>query len=337
LREGEKLENLDANLSQLPSMFWARTLKKRTGWTYGKIQREYSLSFKKKNPAYESQYSRCMYKYDKGAKIRNGEFSEMIEAGLPGTKRLLNHPLWKILGNPNADIVQLSNFTEDLDLNVRQKLFTLDKRDGIYKRRELKKLKDIYYISLINNIDALACLLILIREFEIKKHIDPYNMCKWEAYLLLMRLALFQPLNSLIYPIYKLIYPSFIGKNYPIPKSFQTYLSIHHPEYFMPPRDININYFMKANQLILDEAIKINAISTDENEQLKFLFWVDASEKRREIFVALNKPSPANHSNLPSKGATEQINYVLRKMRGDSRSCLPGREFMYGKKYYIDG
>lgn len=89
---------------------------------------------------------------------------------------------------------------------------------------------------------------------------------------------------------------------------------------------------MQANKLILDDAI-----STDENEQLTFLFWVDASGKRREILTALNKPSPAAHSNLPGKGVIEQINYVLRKMRGDSRSYLPGREFIYGEKYYIDG
>lgn len=326
------METLDANLSQLPSMLWARTLKKRTGWTYGKIQKEYSLSFQKENPDFSMQSSRCLYKYDKGVRVRGRKFVDMIEAGLPGTKRLLTHPLWEILGNPNATNQQLSEYIEALELSVKQKLFVYDKKDGVYKRRDLKKVREIYYISMKNNLDALACLLILVREFEIKEQVDPYIICKWEAYYLLARIGLFPPLKDLVASIYKYMYPLFIGKNDPLPLSFETFFSKHMPEHFRPPPNVDVNLLLEMNSSILEVMIRKKIISSNEDEQMKFLFFIENSGKKREILFMLEDFNPLS----TDKKFPEPLNLVMSMMKGDSRHYLSGRSFLLGKKIYAE-
>jgi len=326
---------LDAKLSQLPSMLWARSIKKRMGMSYGKIQKEFSLDSEKANPNFWPQCSRCIYKNHRGAKVRDKNFIERIEESLPGTRRLLTHPLWKILENPNSSSQQLLKYAEDLDIDIKQKIFVLDKRDGAYKRRELKRVRELKYISMRNNLDALACLLILIREFEIKELVDPYTVCKWEAHYLLGRIGLFSPVKDLASSIYEYMYPSFISKNYPLPPSFETFFSMHMPEYFQPPPYKNIDLLLTVNRYMLEVMGNKNIVSRDEEDQLKFLFLVDSSGKKREILLML-KDFNLNFDHLSSdKKIPEPLQYVMRMMKGDSRQYLSGRSFVYGQKPYV--
>jgi len=154
-------------------------LKERSG---GLSYRKMEMFFKK--PDYQSEkefqdsYSGAFAKCAKGqTRIQDQKLIHKIENNekFQGAKYLLDHPLWLILENPECSLEALHQYMYLLPPNIQNRLFKPNKNTGIYKRCYWSKTEQFSRISMLNNLDALACFLMLIREMEL--------LTKWHAYV----------------------------------------------------------------------------------------------------------------------------------------------------------
>jgi hypothetical protein len=58
---------------------------------------------------------------------------------------------------------------------------------------------------MLNNLDALACLLMILREMELLEQWLAYVEVKWQVHNLLLRLTTFEPLKNISDELYLLI------------------------------------------------------------------------------------------------------------------------------------
>lgn len=308
-------------------MLWARTIRHRLGnISYGKIQK---ILVKRDDQTNAEWWEKCSGRLSKNSsgktKVRDAKFINDIENLLPGTKRILNHPLWKIFLNPNATLDELYGYMKDFPIDLQKQLFKIDKQTNVFQRVKIKAIA-VDYISKRNDLDALACLLIMIRESEITRQIDAYIGCKWRAHQLFCRLATFQPFKSLSHIIYDFLFDEFFYKNNPLPSELSNSFVEFFPNHYEAPKKYPMPRFLDENLSILDLAIKSSVISESMSEQLDFLFWIDVGFQRRDILKALLAP---HRSNLD---ATEAVLKPLIELKGrlssNSRNYLPKSRFI---------
>jgi len=199
-------------------------LKERSGnLSYRKLE----MLFKKPDGQSEEDYqdicSGAFAKYASGQiRFKNQRLIQKIENNkkYQGAKYLLNHPLWLILENPNATIEQTRKYMRQLDPDTQNRLFKKNKMNGVLERNIWKTYEPFSWVGKNNNLDALACFLMLIREMELLKQWHSYVNAKWYAHELFIRLSHFEPISTLADNIYSLIYHHFINKNQPITSSY---------------------------------------------------------------------------------------------------------------------
>ncbi len=247
--------------------------ERKGGITLGKIHRHFCQQDYKSNSEYNSQNSGIIYKYAKGkACIKDTKLINRIEEELPGTKRLLNHPLWLILETPLADLDRIYEYMHQLIPPIQAQLFKQDSETKIYHRKNWQGTEPLLRISMQNNFDALACLLMLMREMELLKRWHSYIEAKWCVHNLLLRLAYFEPIFKINDNLYELIYIHFIDKNNPLPDKYRKLEFII--DYSTPPFIGSVYYSNDHISGILWNAQKYGIEEENKHDCLKFLFWV---------------------------------------------------------------
>jgi hypothetical protein len=314
------MNDLDVTIiRKLPSMLWTRMIiHRRGGASLAQIHREF-------RPGYSSSYkhgSRRLYKNYKGVQVKDSKLIEDVENNLPGTKRLLFHPLWDILKNPDATLDDILLYMDKLDLDLKGKLFSVDSFSKKSVRKKLDSCGQIYYVAKENSLDALACLLMFIRESEIKKQVQAYVISKWEAIFLIYRLAVIYPYSDIMPLLYHLVFNLFVKKNHPLPSEFK-HVSFDNFKFDpnIPPQNpihlVQDTYF----GLIWNAKLR-HIVSDDQQEQLNFLFWVDHFFNPYEIKKALQKLPLDFDVEQPSAIFPPPLNNLMERIRGDSRKYL---------------
>lgn len=256
--------------------------------------------------------SNIFYKYANGSThIKKIERIDSIEKQFPGTTRILNHPLWFILENPQCNLKSIHKKMQSLEPKIRSRVCEKDKKTGAYFPKERRNDKNLYYIAMNNNLDALACLLMIIRKMEILQKPNTRSHAKWFTHWLFFRLAHYSPLKDEAKKLYELIYDLFIGKEDP-PKIYKPYSYIPCFGNFTPPpfiRDIKQIDDKLTDTLSLAE--NHNFKVSDKQSQLKFLFWCCTFGINR-VNLALGKQNP-----------TPEDSFIIEKLRASFKSTAP--------------
>lgn len=314
------MNELDAKIIRmLPSMLWTRMMIHRKGGiSLGRIHKELQ-------PGPTSSWkdgSRRLYKNYRGVQITDKTFIEQVENYLPGTKKLLFHPLWDILKNPDANLDEILQYMDRLDFDLKRKIFKVDSQSRLLVRKKLTSFSQIYYVAKENSLDALACLLMLIRESEINKQVQAYIVCKWEAIFLIYRLAMVSPYSDLMPLLHPVVYDLFIEKNNPLPPGFIHDFWDDYPfDRDIPPK-VSMHIVKDIYSGVLWNAENRQVISSDPQERLNFLFWIDHFFSKNEVKRALIKLPPGFDITQPSSLFPAPLNEVMAMMRGDSRKYL---------------
>ena len=314
----------------IASRLYAQTIKHRMGdISFGKIERELLGTQGSSDPEFWVHYSRKFYRYDKGAPIslkRSKKMVETIEEILPGTRRILEHPLWLVLANPEASLGELDSYTGTLNPALIERLKETDKVTGNRTWRKWTTHSQLYRISMLNNMDALAALLILIRVCEIKNWVHPYIEAKWTVMYLISRLASFRPFMFIAEEFYHHIYEGFILKNSPLPEKLTIPAVQYFPAYFSSPPDFHTIYGeIQMNTGIVWHAAQLGLVEENEREQMMFLFWMLHFFDRTTIDKQLKEltQAPPSFDEIP-----EPLCTLMEKFRGDSRRYLPRQTFL---------
>ena len=324
------MHTFDANLvSYLPSMLWARTIKYRLGGqSYGKIQKYFLKKDGQTNADFWDSCSGRLYKNSRGkTRVRDKLLINKIEEFLPGTKRILDHPLWKIMANPDSNLNQIYSLMNELSIDLRRKLFKTNNPEITLIRRKLNY-KSVNYISKMNDLDAFACILMMIREAELTRHTEAYIQCKWEAHQLFCRIATFEPIKSMAPLIYDYIFKVFIRKNNPLPSHLTNILVKYAPENYRIPKKYPLPRYLDENEKILNLAVLLGVISSSQQDQLNFLYWIDYGISRTQIMEALVTLKNTRTTNHTPTNFPAPLDSLMQRLRGDSRKYITGNYYI---------
>lgn len=178
-------------------------------------------------------------------------------------------------------------------------------------------------MGLQNDLNALACLLLLVRELELKCRPHAYIAAKWAAYKLLIRLSVFPPIHDVSEDLSDIIHERFIGRNHPFPKSFQDATFSVFPRLYKIPNQVPINLAINYQKRVLAHARKMEIISSDIKEQLDFLFWFEYQRLDSVTIKAILAPS----SDARDDVLQPRFLSAARALRGDSRLYIRREEF----------
>lgn len=309
-------------IRSLATKLWISNVREKMGGiSYGRIQK-ILLPDDKKGSEYWSSYSRRFYRNSKGVPIRDRKIIAQVESIIPGTERILTHPLWDILTNPDASQLEIFRYMERLEFNLRKKLFESDKKTNLLIRKKLRSPSQIYYIALENNLDAFACLLMLIRESELQKKVQAYISCKREVVYLIYRLSLFPPYKEIITALYEIVYNLFIEKNHPLPPELAEGFWNDYPFSREIPEKHPLHIVTDIYSGVLWNAEYRKLVPSTEKGKLRFLFWVDHFFNKNELKKALIKMPSDFDITQPSTLFPPPLNKLMAILRGDSRKYL---------------
>ena len=142
--------------------------------------------------------------------------SPLIKFGeklLPGSSQILDHPLWEILGNPDANLHCVRQMMMKLPLDVNKNLFSYNPNIRGMERRILKGPNEIHRVALRCDLDALAYVLMIIRETEILDMPEPYVSAKWSAIYIIRVLSLDRAIVPILDDLKCFTFTEFVLKN----------------------------------------------------------------------------------------------------------------------------
>ena len=318
-------------IKKLATKLYIFTIKEKSeGLSFGKIEKYFKQKDHYTDEKYRELSSGTFYKYARGELcIRDQTLIEKIEADATytGSKQVLVHPLWLIINNPSASKEELLEYMHKLNPEIRNKLFKFNTKTCVFERKVLKEAKFIHRLSLMNNLDALACLLMVLREMELLKQWNAYVEVKWQVYYLLVRLTAFEPMVNISDELYILLWDHFLSKHNPMPpdyfpKSLKELIP-NYLEYYKSPYFINsLPIYHDLLKDISNVFIKILGKKASKEVELNILFWAH-QYRLNEVYKILElSPEEVSKSAIGQKiinahGATN-IDKLLTSKRVNS-------------------
>lgn len=291
-------KNLKRKVRSLSTQIYIQEIKDRyNGKSFGKIQKELFSNSNDSNAKFWSEYSRRFYKNSKGVPIRDEKIIKIFENEQPGTERLFNNPLWLVLENPFADLKTIDELMHLLVPELQIRLFKRNKQTGHDERKFWTVTPPFNRISMENNFDALACLLLLLREAELLERWHYYITIKWFAYELCLRLNYFCSIKVANNSFYSLVNLLYINRNNPLPDSILETRLLKKTYYRSPPNDIPIVEYNDFLSRLIQLAQAEGFVADNKEDQINFLFWADIFDKYKifKAFESQIRSSDQNH------------------------------------------
>jgi hypothetical protein len=261
------------DLKKIATQILVSELRLITGKSRGKLEKHFKKTSEQSDAQFRNLHLRSFCKYADGTRsIGDDDLVEEIERQYPGTTKILDHPLWFILNNPSSNLKAIHKNMQSLNPDVRSIVCVDRKKAGFYPRRKYTDVRFLYRIGMKNDLDALACLLMITREMEILERWDRYIHAKWVIHWLFFRLTDFEPFKIVADKLYKIIYGLFIGTNDPLPLDDFS-LNFFYGDLTPPPF---VGYRKQIDDKLLDilsNAKNHNLKADDKHSQLKLLFW----------------------------------------------------------------
>lgn len=265
------------------------------GISFGKIQKKL-MQGDMSNADFWSSYSRSFYKNARGAVIKNERVVELIEKQRPGAKHLLQNILWQVLENYLADLDTIYELMRQLPPEFQLRIFKREISSGLHIRKDWRDTRPLRRISFENSLDALACLLLVVREMELLQKWHWYIVAKWEAFDLFRRLVYFEPFSHIGDNLLELVSIAFFDRNNPLAESLLSQLEDFEHSYYRSPPQISSTIISRDFYSgILWNAQQLNLVGTSREEQLNFLFWtqVYGPQKVNEVVKGYDRSEQA--------------------------------------------
>jgi hypothetical protein len=126
---------------------------------------------------YFSRYRSDLFRYWSGSRIKNPGFVSDINRALPGTARILTHPVWELISGPIATGNVLVKLAQMLDPGLNKYIIKYNEstQEVIFKKFSIRNFRirgGSNFLRTIDRrgLDELAALLVLIRAQEMQEN-----------------------------------------------------------------------------------------------------------------------------------------------------------------------
>jgi len=207
-------------VQSIASRYWFYELARELG-TEDPLELEASIFDKGDfcDPDIRESLSGIFYSYRNGKHFPNKKTREACAIKAPQAEMLLQSPLWDILQNPDAKSSSIEKMLSKVSGDIKQHVFSQRRTGKPSQRVQIKSIVQAQHVARYCSIDALAILLITIRESELMQDFETFIDCKWEVNYILPIMALPIQFRLIATDIYNLIYDDFICRLNPIPTS----------------------------------------------------------------------------------------------------------------------
>lgn len=220
-----------------------------------------------------------------------------------------------------------------LPTNLYGKLFKKPKKHGQSDRRRLTSCIQVFDVGRIGNFDALAAIILLMRETELRWKPDLYIDTKWEVINLITRMATLDSAEDFWHRIYQTIHQEFILKNNPLPEKYKMTMEFYdgvtwdHPPIYTSPPHIDLDAATAHNFNYLLRARIHNCVSSSRDDWLDYLWLCQQRTKRNLIeswSVENSRPSSTDQNDQPPPTRpNNQLHHYMQLI-----ACLLGRHSM---------
>jgi hypothetical protein len=205
-----------------------------------------------------ARYRSDLFRYWNGANIKNSKLVSEINRALPGTGRVLTHPVWELISKPIVMEIDLVRLAQKLDPGLHGYIIEYNEQDQEIKlkgfstgRRWMRSGSKFLRTIDRRGLDELATLLILIRAQEVQgNYLASHHLRKllidffWE----ISRLGEFQ---AVAVQIFRQAYELFVGVFYRSTRN-----------------DLGLEFMLKNNRINLDYTVNaIEEISSREPDR----------------------------------------------------------------------
>jgi len=163
------------SLRSLRIRYWYEVLRQRTGLNsaYQLEKHIEPMSFARNPDGSVRYYKNKWIHYETAERFPQAALLKKVEESIPGSTRDLHHPLWLVLNCENQEIMQGDTFLNQLAPPVWDLLFMRVEDGGLgYSVRVAFTPQILEKLERIASLDALACLVWLLREAAEKKSDD---------------------------------------------------------------------------------------------------------------------------------------------------------------------
>ena len=267
---------------------------------------------------YKLDCSRCFYKTMKGSAIQSKAIIESIEQKIPGSQRILKHPLWLVLENSldktndfQSIYTNLKKHTDDIPL--------IDKE--ISNRRHIRLICESN-----NHLDALTCLIMKLLESTFERNYHKYNEIKWGLVDVLRSMSYNKPMLPILTQLQWLIYALFIEPKYITPKKLP--ISEMILKYLAPPsQPLNLKHEYELNKRLL---LSLNQLALQRNDktQQQLLIFLSQHSKRELLLQELsNLKGPVKNIRLLLHQGLDELAKYVRLYLMDQRRIPDASQF----------
>lgn len=277
--------------------------------------------FKEINPNKKFQSSNITGRFNKnleGTPLKDHALVKLLGKKIEGSAQIFFHLIWEVLSNPEATIEEIYGYMETLSPNIKHHLFITDRNTGKPVRKLIRTKQDIYRISMHGGLDALACMLLIIREMELSNRVEPYIFAKWETWSIANRLLLDETFYSVSHDLYTIIQILFIEKNRKLEGKLKKPITVEFPEAFEAPT-FNNGFYRP-----LDLCVTITWYAQVHN-----IIKVKETDKRKFLFITLLKYSPPE--------IEEQLKHLPYDCRSIDDNRIPSPLKNLISDFYQDG
>lgn len=171
-----------------------------------------------------AQYRSDLFRYWDGGKIRNPELVRNIDVLLPGTARILNHPIWPLLSIPNQQESELVSLAREIEPGLQKYILKYDEATRTVSFKNLSR--DRHWFSggssfrqMIDRcgLDELAALLIATRAHEFQGAYRVSFYLRGIVSEFFTEISQLNEFKHVAIPLYRQVHKEFIGTIYKHP------------------------------------------------------------------------------------------------------------------------
>lgn len=218
-----------------------------------------------------SRYWNRMLRGEPASREINVNFTETV---LPGTKAILTHPLWHLLGATDITHKLLMKVFLALPASFHSKVYGTAPNGLMCRKRVINK-KFLVYLSALNSLDALTCLLALALEAKLEENQKYLPWYEMGVIKVLLRLSVLTEIQFIYGDLYRSISALMNQSQSDIERLSAHDIRLTPPLRIIPADWFDINHSVALYRQVLEIASNLGLVSDKENHKFLFLYSVN--------------------------------------------------------------
>lgn len=309
-------KKLDYTVRSMATRYWAEVIKGLLGaQCANQILAAHMNPNETMVPGWSNNTSRYWNRMLRGEPASREINVNITESILPGTKAILTHPLWQLIGATDISHKLLMKVFLALPAHFHSKIYETTPNGLIYRKRVNNK-KFIVHLAALNSLDALTCLLALAFEERLEgtqKYLLTYEMGVLKV---LLRLSVLTEIKFIYVDLYQAISGLMNQSQSDLERLSTHDIHLRPPLRILPANWFDISHSVALYTRVLEMAAILRLVSNREDHKFLFLYsvnHVDLDSLCAELHLLIQGELQAGNLSETTKATLRRFERSLKK------------------------